>query len=474
MNISNNFSDAIKRIIELVDTIEPLDVKDVNIKFQNGHTNWKEYLELYKKCYNNFCRTKVGYKNALDILSKKFDSLNSIDYLDIYSKFLRSYINKTSDSIRQSKDYNNMIHKNLALIVSKIQDFIWKKANSKILMKNYEEVYGIKFSKGPIDVEEIIGNFDESILGNITGSNKGKSVLLGKFNEIRRNLKTSLEDLSEEFSKVKKEAIQLTKISSKSFVSRNILQNSKNSPIQVLSKFYRAIKFDDVMPYYGMSNLLKVPKGFDAKIKNSMEKAIYYIQKLDGDFDRNLDMQSLEKNTEDILKAAALHQKIMSGIIEKIEIPENKQTNQIPEELGRLRSALKTVPEVLNKNHEQELISLLAKALSCDLTCGVICNCFSKLNDNVREVCSAKFEDEDIIKLLFNQNPGKMRSVLTSSISILEFILSTTSIANTILGSFSDRIGDILGRVVQQRLLMTDILNFTKDALQIETSSFFE
>ena len=472
MDFSDDFTNKIQKTIELLDTIKPLDVKNVDNKFQNGHTNWEKYLDLYKKCYENFCSMKGDYKEALEGFRRKFNSLDSLDEesnkLGTYSIFLRSYINRISDSIRRSKSYNDMVHKNLVLIVSRIYNFVWRNIENKMLVKSYEEIYDIKFSKGGANPEEIIGNFENSILGNITGSNKGKSVLLGKFNEIRKNLKVSLEYLSTEFSQVKEKAMNLLKMSSKNFVNRNVLQNSENAPIQVLSKFYLAIRFGKVLPCYGINDLLKVPKGFDIKIKSSMEKAVRYFKKLDDKIDRSINMQDLEKNTQDLLKTADIHRKTMSNIIErieKLETSDKAQTAQISSELDRLCSAIESVPKVLGVNDEPELISLLSKALSCDLACNVICDCFVKLNKNVEEILSTKFENEDMIKLLFDQNPGKLKSILVSSIGIFKFILQINSLASGFMRMFSENIGHILKSVAQQRVVINNTLDLVEKIL---------
>jgi hypothetical protein len=241
---------------------------------------------------------QVNVKSTTDLVNK-FEKLNDAsdyfkktfpenwkNYLDLYNKCFKKLSNKKADYIKNITEFEKM-HNSGVRNNGNLVEY------GKVLTENIEYVDKM--------IKELYKKIDEKF---------GKLPKVGFFASLFTKqddhtlLVNYVNKLSEDHRKTKREIAEKVGILTKKSINRNILQASDNSPLKKLEKLYNALQ-QSSGEFTFEQNLLNVPKTLDINVENSLQKIVgCKWEKVDSlkemlDFYDNLEklLNGLDKNS---------------------------------------------------------------------------------------------------------------------------------------------------------------------------------
>ena len=227
-----------------------------------NYVNSMECIEIEKKISE-----QVSVKSTIDLVNK-FEKLNDAsdyfkktfpenwkNYLDLYNKCFKKISNKKADYIKNIEEFEKMHNSGVRNSGSLVE-------YEKVLTENIEYVDKM--------VKELFKKIDEKY---------GKLPKTGFFASLftkpddRTLLVNYVNKLSEDHRKTKREIAEKVGILTKKSINRNILQASNNSPLKKLEQLYNALQ-QSSGEFTFEKNLLEIPKAFDIKVENSLQKVV--------------------------------------------------------------------------------------------------------------------------------------------------------------------------------------------------------
>jgi hypothetical protein len=210
---------------------------------------------------------QISVKSTIDLVNK-FEKLNDAsdyfkktfpenwkNYLDLYNKCFKKISNKKADYIKNINEYEKM-HNSGVRNKGNLVEY------EKVLTENIEYVDKM--------IKELYKKIDEKF---------GKLPKVGFFASLftkpddRTLLVNYVNKLSEDHRKTKREIAEKVGILTKKSINRNILQVSNNSPLKKLEQLYNALQ-QSSGEFTFEKNLLEIPKALDIKVENSLQKVV--------------------------------------------------------------------------------------------------------------------------------------------------------------------------------------------------------
>ena len=208
---------SVKSTIDLVNKFEKLN--DASDYFKKTFPeNWKNYLDLYNKCFKKISNKKADY----------------IKNINEYEKMHNSGVRNKGNLV----EYEKVLTENIEYVDKMIKE----------LYKKIDEKFG-KLPKVGFFASLFTKQDDHTLLVNYVNK------------------------LSEDHRKTKREIAEKVGILTKKSINRNILQASDNSPLKKLEKLYNALQ-QNTGEFTFEQNLLNVPKALDSKVENAMKKVV--------------------------------------------------------------------------------------------------------------------------------------------------------------------------------------------------------
>jgi hypothetical protein len=300
---------------------------------------------------------QISVKSTIDLV-KKFEKLNDAsdyfkktfpenwkNYLDLYNKCFKKISNKKADYIKNINEYEKMhnfgVRNNGNLV-----------EYEKVLTENIEYVDKM--------VKELFKKIDEKY---------GKLPKTGFFASLftkpddRTLLVNYVNKLSEDHRKTKREIAEKIGILTKKSINRNILQASGNSPLKKLEKLYNALQ-QNIGEFTFEQNLLSVSKALDSKVENSMKKVINIKWREYAKRVKELGMKDLSKSLKEILEGSDSAVKEMDANIKFLKEINSAEPSHVLKNLEKMQNGVK----VMATGYEnEEILSLLSKILAFKL-----------------------------------------------------------------------------------------------------------
>jgi len=208
---------SVKSTIDLVNKFEKLN--DASDYFKKTFPeNWKNYLDLYSKCFKKISNKKADY----------------IKNINEYEKMHNSGVRNNGNLV----EYEKVLTENIEYVDKMIKE----------LYKKIDEKFG-KLPKVGFFASLFTKQDDHTLLVNYVNK------------------------LSEDHRKTKREIAEKVGILTKKSINRNILLASDNSPLKKLEKLYNALQ-QNTGEFTFEQNLLNAPKTLDSKVENSMQKVV--------------------------------------------------------------------------------------------------------------------------------------------------------------------------------------------------------
>ena len=207
----------IKSTIDLINKFEKLN--DVSNYFKKVFPeNWKNYLDLYNKCFIKISNKKDNYIQKIEEFEKMFNSgVRNKENLVEYEKALTENIELVDKMI---KELFNLINNKFGDLTKKVFfSSLFSKSDDRTLLINY------------------------------------------------------VNKLSKEHHKTKLEIAKKVGILTKKSINRNILQASNNSPLKKLEQLYNSLQKSNG-EFTFEKKLLETAKTFDTKVENSLQKIV--------------------------------------------------------------------------------------------------------------------------------------------------------------------------------------------------------
>ena len=304
---------SVKSTIDLVNKFEKLN--DASDYFKKTFPeNWKNYLDLYNKCFKKISNKKADY----------------IKNINEYEKMHNSGVRNNGNLV----EYEKVLTENIEYVDKMVKE----------LFKKIDEKYG-KLPKTGFFASLFTKPDDRTLLVNYVNK------------------------LSEDHRKTKREIAEKIGILTKKSINRNILQASNNSPLKKLEKLYNALQ-QNIGEFTFEKNLLEIPKAFDIKVENSLQKVVDCRWDECEESKNSFGTEELSKDMTRLNKKENALTQAMKAVIE-----EHKSEGDRPEIIAnvfyRLDRAMKIIKNV-DKFKEKKLLLLYAKLLSCKLFTDVL------------------------------------------------------------------------------------------------------
>ena len=212
---------------------------------------------------------QVSVRSTVDLVNK-FEKLNDAsdhfkktfpgnwkNYLDLYNKCFKKIIDKKSDYIRNIEEYEKMYNSGVRNDGNLVE-------YEKILTENIECVDGM--------IKELCKKIDEKF-GRLPKVGFLTSFFICNKPDDHTLLVSYVNKVSEDHRRTKREIAEKFGILTKKSINRNVLQVSDNSPLRRLEQLYDALQ-QSSGEFTFEKNILSTPKTFDSKVRNSIKKVI--------------------------------------------------------------------------------------------------------------------------------------------------------------------------------------------------------